>query len=154
MAHHFDRATLLSTTDVRYRHAFDVRFQDVDAAGIVFFARILAYFHDAYFAWLMNEGGVDLPSAMREGEVAMPVAHQSCDFLRPLFFGDHVEAQVTCVVVEEMGYSVGLRMVRGETVTAVGQLVLACVDRASFQRRPLPEDFAAFLRGNQRGETP
>ncbi|MDF1566040.1 MAG: thioesterase family protein [Deltaproteobacteria bacterium] len=148
MSHRFDRRTLSEGREVLYRRPLTVRFQDADAAGIIFFARIPEYFHDAYFAWLMEEGGFDLPEMMRTASIMMPLQHQSCDYFRPLSFGERAEAQVVAVHLEGSSFTVGFRMIRGDEVVAVGQQVHVCADRQTLQRQALPEDFATFLRGD------
>ena len=52
---------------VLYSHPMIVPFQDIDAAGIVFFARIFDYFHNAFVAHLRARG-VSLPEVIAGGE--------------------------------------------------------------------------------------
>jgi YbgC/YbaW family acyl-CoA thioester hydrolase len=70
-----------------------VRFQDVDAAGILFFGRAFEYLHDAYFAFL-ESGGVDIARVLREGSWAAPIAHAEADFVAPMRFGDAVAVEI------------------------------------------------------------
>ena len=51
----FQRDDLLAAP-AGFTHRMLARFQDVDAAGIVFFARIFDYFHDAYVAFFAAHG--------------------------------------------------------------------------------------------------
>ena len=150
----FSRAELLDAP-VGFSHELLVRFQDVDAAGIVFFARILDYCHDAYVAFLAA-AGCPLDASLRESRWMAPLVHAEADFIRPLRFGDRVRVHLVAARVRESSYTVGYRLERagdpaggaadarapgplaGEAV-AVGQTVHVVVDPRSFARTPLPE---------------
>src|SRR5690606_35065652 len=64
-----------------------VKFQDVDAAGIVFFARFFDYVHGAYEGFLTASGS-PLPDVLREKSWAAPLRHAEADYLRPARYGD------------------------------------------------------------------
>ncbi len=121
-------------------HAQVVRFQDTDAAGIVFFARVLEYFHDAYAAFLRAEG-IPLEEAMRDKRWAAPMKSSEAHFLRPMRFGDPVSTSLVRVELSgsdlQMGYRVALR--NGEPA-AVGVLRAVFVDWATFKRAEPPEE--------------
>src|SRR4028118_1740717 len=70
-----------------------VHFQDTDAAGVVYFANVLAMCHEAYEASLATSG-ISLKSFFNDPTVAIPIVHASVDFLRPLFCGDQLLIQV------------------------------------------------------------
>ncbi len=124
-----------------------VRFQDIDAAGVVFFARVLEYFHDAYVDCLASRG-IALTKALAERTWGTPVAHAEADFQAPLRFGDEIE-----VIVEEAKLSESsLRLsylIRGvgepRRVHCSGAMVHVCIDLANFRPRPLPVELRAAL---------
>jgi 1,4-dihydroxy-2-naphthoyl-CoA hydrolase len=122
-----------------------VRFQDTDAAGIVFFARVLEYFHDAYAVFLRAEG-CPLEEAMERKRWAAPLKSSEAHFLRPMRFGDALSTALVRVRLSgsdlEMGYRTS---VRGEAA-AVGVLRAVFVDWATFKRAPPPEDVARVFR--------
>ena len=121
-------------------HEQVVRFQDTDAAGIVFFARVLEYFHDAYAAFLRAEG-VPLEEAMLHKRWAAPIKSSEANFLRPMRFGDPISTALVRVMLSgsdlQMGFRVALR--NGEPA-AVGVLRAVFVDWATFKRVEPPED--------------
>ncbi len=73
-----------------------VRFEEVDAAGIVFFARFMHYGHEAMEALFagLDGGYVRL---VNERRIGLPAVHVACDFRSPLRFGDvaRIETRVT-----------------------------------------------------------
>ena len=62
------------------------RFQDIDAAGILFFARNFDYFHDAYLAFLEH---LEMPlhEHLDGAEFVIPLVHAEADFAKPIRFG-------------------------------------------------------------------
>src|SRR5262245_15417998 len=89
-----------------------VRFQDVDAAGIVFFARLFEYFHDALVAW-MDGAGMVLHRALKAGAWGAPLKHAEADFLRPLRFGDEISIAVASAWRRGSAPMVGFQFERG-----------------------------------------
>lgn len=123
-----------------------VRLQEVDAAGVVFFARILEYCHDALMAALA-EAGLDLASLLREARHLAPIRRVEADYLAPLRFGDRVVAGPVLARLEESQVLVAHRVERsaGETV-AIAQTLHVCVDASRFARAPFPEEWIAAFR--------
>ena len=126
----------------------EVRFQDVDAAGIVFFARLLEYFHDAYVAWLAS-AGVSLSDALARKEWAAPLKHVEADFLRPLRFGDAIEVELVRAKLDGSALSVGYRVraLPGGEAVATGHSVHVVVDASTFRRIEPPSALRAAIEG-------
>ena len=115
-----------------------VRFQDVDAAGIVFYGRIFDYFHDAYVAFLRDRGA-PLEDALRDRSWVAPLRHAEADYLRPLRFGDAVDVLITQVRVEGTEYQVRYRIEKEGELACVGETLHVTVDPETFVRTPVPE---------------
>jgi 1,4-dihydroxy-2-naphthoyl-CoA hydrolase len=143
----FTTAELKGALHPRFGDARRVRFQDVDAAGIIFYPRILEYMSDAYIAMMMSAGW-DLPRELHTGTVGTPLVHAEADYLAPLRFGDEVSVEVVGVKVGETSFTVGyrVRMANGK-VAAVGQTVHVCLDRATFKPQAIPEGLRGMLVG-------
>jgi len=71
-----------------------IRFQDTDAAGVVYFANILVICHEAYEESLAASG-INLKSFFTNSTVAIPIVHASVDFFRPMFCGDKILIDLT-----------------------------------------------------------
>ncbi len=98
----------LAAASPRFVHTMPVRFQDVDAAGIVFFSRLFDYFHDAYVAFLEHRG-LGLPGVLRRAEWGLPLRHAEADFLVPLAFGDVVDVGLVRAAWKESNLIIGYR---------------------------------------------
>ncbi|MEM6398800.1 MAG: thioesterase family protein, partial [Cyanobacteria bacterium P01_D01_bin.116] len=56
-----------------------IRFQDTDAAGVVYFANVLAICHEAYEASLESLG-IDIKQFFTNSSTAFPIIHADVDF--------------------------------------------------------------------------
>jgi 4-hydroxybenzoyl-CoA thioesterase len=131
---------------VSVAHVHEVRFDEVDAAGIVYFAHFFTWCHDAMAATLARlEGGY--AGLVNRRRLGLPVVHVEADFASPVRFGDQVRVSPT---VERIGASsVALRFDlaresdRGHVATIRHVVVLT--DLAELRARPLPDDVRGLL---------
>ena len=114
-----------------------VRFQDVDAAGIVFYARVFDYFHDAYVAFLRARGA-PLERALQDRSWVAPLRHAEAEYLRPLRFGDAFTVTLVRVEVEETEFHIGYRIDANGEASCLGRTRHVSVDPVTFRRSPLP----------------
>jgi len=76
-----------------FEHRLRVRFQHTDPAGIVFFANILVYCHEAYEEFL-RANGMPLDELIARREQILPLGHAEATFKRPFRFGQLVTIRV------------------------------------------------------------
>jgi 1,4-dihydroxy-2-naphthoyl-CoA hydrolase len=117
---------------------------DVDAAGVVFYARIMAMAHEAYEA-AMARAGLALDQLIRDGRLGLPLVHAEADFSRPLTHGEMVETRVALERVGEKSVTVRIEFNVGGQPAAVVRQVHACVDMDRRESVPVPEDMRAKL---------
>jgi YbgC/YbaW family acyl-CoA thioester hydrolase len=138
--HRFERDDLKLSRPHAFVDRRAIRFQDIDAAGIIFYPRVLEMFHDAYAAFLAA-AGTPLPEVLNSGTWLAPVRHAEADYFKPLRFGDPVSVEICRAHLSESEATLGYRIARAEggEVCVVGQVVHTFVDRATFKRMPIPE---------------
>jgi YbgC/YbaW family acyl-CoA thioester hydrolase len=143
----FTREELVAAPVGIFRREMAVRLQDVDAAGVVFFVRVLEAAHDALMAYIA-ESGFSAPEMLEAGVLVTPVKHAEADYLAPLRFGDRVEIELVCARVQATEATVGVRLVRlpERKIAAVAQIRQVCVEVKSGARAPMPAPLAAALR--------
>jgi 1,4-dihydroxy-2-naphthoyl-CoA hydrolase len=135
-------------------HAHLVRFQDVDAAGIVFFPRILEYFHDAYLAFLRAEGA-PLEEALGSKRWAAPIKSSEAQFLRPLRFGDAVSTALVRARLTGSDLEMGFRTsLQGGEAAAVGVIRAVFIDWTTFKRAAPPEDVRQLFKRIEAASAP
>lgn len=140
----FSRAEIAAVDRALVSTSRAVRFQDVDAAGTVYYARVFEYFGDAYVA-LLERGGIDLRHMLAAKEVLAPLVHAEADYLSPLRFGDEIDVEVATTRVGRSSITIGYRILSGSRLCAVGHTVHVFVDAATFQSREVPPGIRAAL---------
>jgi 4-hydroxybenzoyl-CoA thioesterase len=129
-------------------HVHRVRFDEVDAAGIAYFARFFTWCHDAMEAMLapIDGGYVGLVVQRRLG---LPAVHIESDFAAPLRFGETVRIAATVERVGTSSCALRFELTRGEDPggahVAKVRHVVALTDLATMRARPLPDDVRALL---------
>lgn len=128
------------------RYAQTVRLQEVDGAGVVYFAQVMSYLNDALFS-LCEQHGFPLPQMMVGDRIALPLKHAQADFLRPLRLGDRYEIGLADFRLDETEVLLGYRVEQagqGQLV-AIGQTHHVAVQLEGFSRIPVPRSFVALL---------
>ena len=126
-----------------------MRFGDTDAAGVVHFARLLSWCHEAYEESLERYGiaaaaifpcqGTDTPA------VALPIVHCSADFRRPLVCGDPLAIALEPLRIDPGCFEVRYRFRSGDEPVAEGLTRHLAIDSRSRQRCSLPEPIQRWL---------
>ena len=124
-----------------------VRFQDTDAAGVMYFANGLAIAHEAYEASL-QAAGIDLRAFFKGIPVAVPIAHASVDFLRPIAVGDRLEIHLTPHQTRptefEIHYQIYLESTPDKPVIKAFTRHV-CIDAQTRTRQELPPTLLTWL---------
>lgn len=128
-----------------------VLFQEVDAAGVVFFGHFFSYFHDAYVAWL-GSIGIDLATVIEERVWIAPLVHAEADYARPLRFGDAFLVEVERAELGASSMTVWFRICSPDEARtfATGKTVHAFIDPETRTKLPPPDGLASVL--SRRGE--
>lgn len=141
----FSQESLLAPMSVLFSQPRQVKFQDVDAAGTIYFARMFEYFSDAYLA-LLQESQLDVAGMLERREGAAPLVHAEADYLAPLFFGDAVIVEVVRAHLGSSSTRFGYRVKKTDgKVAALGQTHHVWIDRKEFKPRAIPEALREFL---------
>jgi 1,4-dihydroxy-2-naphthoyl-CoA hydrolase len=132
---------------MRFIYYRTVRLSDTDAAGVIYFARLLSICHEAYEASL-ETSGVQLLDPIENGTIAIPIASCSADFLRPIFCTDklaiHLSSQLSKQNEFEIDYQIYGRSTSLECL-ARAKTKHVCIDLATRRRTALPESTIQWL---------
>jgi 1,4-dihydroxy-2-naphthoyl-CoA hydrolase len=131
-----------------------VRFQDTDAAGVVYFANVLAICHEAYEESLA-EVGINVKQFFRGEFVAVPIGHATIEFLRPIYVGDRLTVRLQANALREGEFEVNYEIeLEGDGRGASNDLKSTaahattrhvCIDPETRERRPLLSPLQAWL---------
>jgi 1,4-dihydroxy-2-naphthoyl-CoA hydrolase len=121
-----------------------IRFQDTDAAGVVYFANILAICHEAYEASLAASG-INIKSFFsNNSEIAIPIVHARVDFFRPLFCGDQVLIELIPAQITDEKFAINYKI---ETDAVVAKAITkhVCIDTKTRTKKAISADIIQWL---------
>jgi len=92
-----------------FKNRFITRMHDIDAAGVVFFARIFYYAHDAYETFLnSHEQSIN---HILSSECILPVSHVEADFIAPMYLNEQIDIEIYTQDVKESEFSLSYHFV-------------------------------------------
>lgn len=123
-----------------------IKFEDVDAAGIVFFARFLNYAHEAmerFFAPL--EGGY--AGLILERRIGLPAVRVEADYAAPVRYGEALRIETSVVHIGRRSATLRYRMIRAHDGVLSAELrhTVVTTDLVKLASVPMPEDVRALL---------
>lgn len=124
-----------------------VKFEEVDAAGIAFFARFFNWCHEAmerFFDGLPASNYVDLIMKRRLG---FPAVHLTADWKAPLRYGDiaRIETSVVKVGTTSAVFRYVLTRISDGAHCATIEHTTVASDLDTMTKRPLPDDCRKLL---------
>ena len=125
-----------------------IRFQDTDAAGVVYFANVLAMCHEAYEASLLASG-INLKEFFNNPAIAIPIVHAEVDFFRPMFCGDQELIHLTPTLTSEQEFRIDYQIfANGSSDRPLSQAHTrhVCINPAIRKRENLPEMMRKWLK--------
>jgi 4-hydroxybenzoyl-CoA thioesterase len=129
-------------TDKRpYRAELVVRFGHIDQAGIVYYPRLVNYFHVAMEEFFGAVLGTDYPSFLSLHRLGLPAAHLDVGFLRPLRYGDHIQVEVGIEKVGNTSIVWRYQIFRPDEKepAARARIVTVNVDMDTFEKKAVPD---------------
>ena len=124
---------------------FPVRFQDVDAGGVLFFGRIYDYCHQAYEEF-WGAQGIDRAHFFAGAEYLVPIAHSEADYRLPIRHGDRIDVRVDVTRVGRASFTLRYHVTGpAGDLRVEASTVHAFVDRGTMKPIPIPEDLRAIL---------
>lgn len=123
-----------------------IKFEEVDAANIVFFGRYLTYAHEAmehFFGGI--EGGY--ASLIVERRVGFPAVSVEMKFTSPLRYGDRLRIETTVPRIGNRSFGFHYRMVNAKTSAPAADVTHTVVttDLRSLTSCEMPADVRALL---------
>ena len=137
---------------VEHATTVQVRWSDVDAAGIVFYPRFFEWY-DLGTEALFAARGLPWPEAFpKYGIVGVPIVESGSRFVAPARYGDVLTIRSTVVWVKGKTFRMEHTISAGETLCASGFEVRAWVARPGTPGGPLsarliPDDVSRVLNG-------
>ncbi|MDZ4806363.1 MAG: thioesterase family protein [Candidatus Eisenbacteria bacterium] len=128
-----------------FRREFPIRIHDVDAAGIVFFARYYVLMHDVYESFLESIG-FSISSVIQDGEILIPVVESHCRYRRPMRHGEVITGEIVLTELKSTSYIVRCRLLGPDgDLRAVLTVRHVSVSQETMKPVPIPDAIRAAL---------
>jgi len=132
-----------------------IKFEEVDAAAIVFFARFVTYAHEAmenFFGDL--EGGY--ARLILERKVGLPAVHVDMSFSVPLSYGDTLRIETSVARVGHRSATLHYRMIRQRDGALAAEIrhTVVTTDLGTLKSCDMPKDIRALLEAHLEGAPP
>jgi 1,4-dihydroxy-2-naphthoyl-CoA hydrolase len=130
-----------------FTYPYTIQFRDTDAAGVVYFANVLAICHAAYEASLVA-AGIDLQEFFRHPDFAVPVVRAEADFRRPMYCGESYQVQLVPRAIAADRFAIAYTLSLAEsaaTVSCKAATHHVAIHPQHRHRIPLPDPLQAWL---------
>lgn len=124
-----------------------VRFQDTDAAGVVYFANVLSMCHEAYEASLAAFN-IELKSFFSNPLIAIPIIYTSAGFRRPMYCGDKLQIEMISQQLDEHIFEINYQIIGispNQELLATAITRHICIEPNTKTKTLLPEKIQQWL---------
>jgi 1,4-dihydroxy-2-naphthoyl-CoA hydrolase len=123
-----------------------IRFEDTDAAGVVYFANVLKICHEAYEESLAASG-INLQLFFGKADVAIPIVRAEVDFFRPMFCGDKIDVRLAGKRLSDEKFEINYQIYHlgQERLSAQAITKHVCIDSSSRIKREIPGEIKQWL---------
>jgi len=121
----------------------DVRFGDVDPAGIAYYPRIFEFVHQATEALWDVHVGRRYFYLLSEEKLGFPLVHSQVDFKRPLRFGDRPIVKVTTFKVGTSSLGLHYVFLVDEQECVDARMTVVCARLDGLESCPIPPRYRA-----------
>lgn len=121
-----------------------ITFREADPAGIMFFANIFDFAHDAYEAFI--EGlGYKHSEWFGSQDIIIPIRQTEATFNAPLLPGETYQINTSVSKIGETSFQLKYVFTKNSKTHATVSMVHAVADKKTMQKRPIPENLKQQL---------
>ena len=132
---------MTSTSAKSFVTQIQVRFGDVDPAGIVYFPKIYDFIHQAFEELWDVHVGRRYYHLLGEEHLGFPLVHSEVDFKHPLHFGDRPLVRVTCFKIGTSSLGLHYLVSLDDVLCVDARMTVACVELGDLKSVPIPESY-------------
>ena len=119
----------------------DVRFGDVDPAGIVYFPKIYDFVHQAFEALWDIHVGKRYYHLVGEDRLGFPLVHSEVSFRHPLRFGDRPLVRVSATRLGESSLTLRYLFTVDDVECVDAVMTVVCVELDGLRSMPIPREY-------------
>lgn len=122
----------------------EIRFHEVDGAGLLFFPRFFTYAHEAMEGLFAPVDG-SYAGLILDRRIGLPAVAVHSDFKAPLRYGDRVRVETRVTRLGSRSLELSYRFLRASdgVLSAEMRHTVVCTDLAAMKSTDMPEDVRA-----------
>ena len=127
-----------------FKTQFTTRMHDIDAAGVLFFARAFYHAHDAYET-LLNHSQQSINTILRCG-IFLPIVHTEADFKAPIFLNESIDIELYIKELNDSDFTLTYHFIDIEGKVRIKLITQhVCLDQNTRKRSTLPDSFKSIF---------
>jgi 1,4-dihydroxy-2-naphthoyl-CoA hydrolase len=131
-----------------YTYETTIKLRDTDAAGVLYFARQFDLAHDAYQAWLEEEG-FGLRRIIEDADFMLAIVHAESDYAAALRVGDRIRISLCVANIGQSSFTMTYELSKEDGAkVGTAQTVHVLIDKKTRGKTPIPDDFGTVLKRN------
>ncbi len=127
-----------------FEHRTKIFFEDTDAAGVMFYAKIFNIIHRAYEIFL-EAADFPISSILDSEGVILPILHTEASYKAPLRAGDNISIRIFCVERNDFKYKLEYQVYTKDTLAVIARTSHICLGNASREGVLLPDNLRNAL---------
>ena len=137
----------MTRSDFEFFFPLRVRYSEIDAQNIVFYAHYLTYFDTAIYEYL-RWVDFDHIQMVKELELDFHVVKSTVEYLGPAHFDEELELGVLPGNVgnSSVTWQIGVFRKNGPDCLALGEIIWVCAKTGTHRSHHLPEDFKSRVK--------
>lgn len=132
---------------MHFTYCRTIRFQDTDAAGVVYFANILSICHEAYEGSL-EIFGINIKEFFSRPSIAFPIIHANVDFYHPIYCGDKLAITLTTEKLSNEKFEINYQLSVSDILVSKAITRHVCIDTENRKKRELPTPIQQWIQEN------
>lgn len=129
-----------------HRLHYAISFDDVDAAGIVYYPRYFHFCHLAFEDLFNRHWPMSYARLIREKHVGFPTVHIDADYRQPLYYGDSITIDFAIINIGTSSMKVKYSFYgSGNNITFSATVTTVYSDLVAKKALALPLDLRCFL---------
>ena len=140
----------MTMQDTAFTHTISIPFQDIDAAGILFFGRLFDHAHMAYERF-MDLNGHSLSNILKQKEYLLPLVHAEADYRIPISHNETITIELYVKKVGNSSFSLHYSFTdESGTLRATAETVHVVLDTQTKKPTSISENLRTTLQSHLR----
>jgi 1,4-dihydroxy-2-naphthoyl-CoA hydrolase len=123
-----------------------IRLKETDAAGVIFFVNYFVFAHETYELFL-EEIGYSLRRIIGQESFLLPIVHAESDYHQMIGLEDEITILLNVNRIGRTSFTLVYNyFLENQKLAGSVKTVHVCVDKTTFKKRTIPEDFQQALK--------